>query len=516
MKRGMLLIACALTFALSSLALAQISNLQINGSSTSLAMTSGDSVTWSYNVNPVGATAFIEIWYDVNGNGTIDPSSDVLWQSFTQTDGDTTGGNGPSDDDMLANGVVTLGKTSIGLAPGKYVLRYSQGGASLSVTGTVTAFASPTRTISGAVTVPAGKSAQNIFVGAQPTAGYDHGPGWWALTDASGNYQIAINSDTAGGPWQVYVGTNPYPPDIISPQGQDVSLSSSPTGVNFTLSTAAAQIAGTVRDEQGNPLPGVSINSYGSTGNPESANSNASGVYQIGLAQSDLSLNTSFSVTAYFERSNGTTTMLDAEARTGAISPGDSVVKNLVAYTANATISGTVTVNGLAPGFPMQLAAFNADSAQSVTTVDASTGAFSFPVSNKISDYQIIVIGGSSFLNNSTQTYHPGQSGIVVDFSTEGVAKTPTSLPLQWSLSQNYPNPFNPSTQISYTVPSRAHVTVSVYNILGVKVAELVNADRAAGKYDVVFDATNLTSGVYFYRLQASNFLQTRKMILLK
>jgi hypothetical protein len=92
----------------------------------------------------------------------------------------------------------------------------------------------------------------------------------------------------------------------------------------------------------------------------------------------------------------------------------------------------------------------------------------------------------------------------------------PTLAPTSFVLEQNYPNPFNPSTEISYTVPSRTHVTLTVFNVLGIKVANLVNGEKEAGNYNVLFDANNLASGIYFYRLQAGNFLQTKKMVLLK
>ena len=85
-----------------------------------------------------------------------------------------------------------------------------------------------------------------------------------------------------------------------------------------------------------------------------------------------------------------------------------------------------------------------------------------------------------------------------------------------YSLSNNYPNPFNPSTKISYTIPKRSNVNIKVFNLLGSEVAELVNGEMAAGSYDIEFNASTLPSGVYFYRIQAGNFIDTKKMILLK
>jgi poly(3-hydroxybutyrate) depolymerase len=95
------------------------------------------------------------------------------------------------------------------------------------------------------------------------------------------------------------------------------------------------------------------------------------------------------------------------------------------------------------------------------------------------------------------------------------VEKTSLS-PTVFRLEQNYPNPFNPSTTIQYDVPSRTHVVLTVYSILGQRVAELVNAEKNAGHYETRFDARALASGVYLYRLQAGSFVQTRKLIVLK
>ena len=89
-------------------------------------------------------------------------------------------------------------------------------------------------------------------------------------------------------------------------------------------------------------------------------------------------------------------------------------------------------------------------------------------------------------------------------------------IPDNFLLSQNYPNPFNPRTEISYEVPAAKLVKLTVYNILGKEMAELVNERQSPGRYKVSFDASNLTSGVYFYTLSTDNFTETKRMILLK
>ncbi|KAB2845743.1 MAG: T9SS type A sorting domain-containing protein [Melioribacteraceae bacterium] len=90
-----------------------------------------------------------------------------------------------------------------------------------------------------------------------------------------------------------------------------------------------------------------------------------------------------------------------------------------------------------------------------------------------------------------------------------------------FSLEQNYPNPFNPVTKISFHIPNvgdalYASATLGIYNILGELVTTLINQNLSAGKYEIEFDASNLTSGIYYYRLLTNNFTQTRKMLLVK
>jgi hypothetical protein len=84
------------------------------------------------------------------------------------------------------------------------------------------------------------------------------------------------------------------------------------------------------------------------------------------------------------------------------------------------------------------------------------------------------------------------------------------------SIFQNYPNPFNPSTTIRYALSHKSNVQMVVYNTLGQQVATLVQGEEEPGYHEVKFVATNLSSGVYFYRLQAGSFVQTRKLLLVR
>ena len=96
------------------------------------------------------------------------------------------------------------------------------------------------------------------------------------------------------------------------------------------------------------------------------------------------------------------------------------------------------------------------------------------------------------------------------------VQNDPSVVPMAFGLEQNYPNPFNPSTTIRYALPHRSHVTLTVFSILGQQITTLVNGDIDAGYHTVQFDGSELASGVDLYRMQAGNFVQTRKLLLVR
>jgi len=102
------------------------------------------------------------------------------------------------------------------------------------------------------------------------------------------------------------------------------------------------------------------------------------------------------------------------------------------------------------------------------------------------------------------------------------VKQNNSKIPKDFSISQNYPNPFNPSTAIDYALPTESSVRIIVYNLIGQKITELVNGTQMAGYHMVNFNANNLSSGIYFYKIIATaknssnEFILTKKMILLK
>ena len=130
-----------------------------------------------------------------------------------------------------------------------------------------------------------------------------------------------------------------------------------------------------------------------------------------------------------------------------------------------------------------------------------------------ITDYYIFLLGNDSLRYskwNSGSTFYP--------FTwTDWTSVEEDDQPVKsFQLLQNYPNPFNPSTRIRYEIPERSFVTIKVYDVLGKEIANLINEEKSNGNYEVEFNGNGLASGIYYYRITAGEFSQTRKMILLK
>jgi hypothetical protein len=131
-------------------------------------------------------------------------------------------------------------------------------------------------------------------------------------------------------------------------------------------------------------------------------------------------------------------------------------------------------------------------------------------------------------IDNKANVYVAGKNygtGTNDDFLTIKYLQTPNDVdqggslkitPFRFVLEQNYPNPFNPITKIKYSIPQSSKVLFKIFDVLGNQIATLVNEEKLAGVYELNWNASDLPSGVYFYRLHAGSFLHTSKMILLK
>ncbi|MGA7159763.1 MAG: T9SS type A sorting domain-containing protein [Bacteroidota bacterium] len=143
--------------------------------------------------------------------------------------------------------------------------------------------------------------------------------------------------------------------------------------------------------------------------------------------------------------------------------------------------------------------------------------------SSTLPGYTIVRVGtkigkltGIIYYNNNNYMVVPRTNADYVNVVTTSVAEIRNILPAQFELDQNYPNPFNPSTTIRYAVPTAGKVLIKIYNVLGQEVSTLVNTQQSAGTYNVTFDASRLASGMYFYRISSGNFVQVKKMLLIK
>lgn len=166
----------------------------------------------------------------------------------------------------------------------------------------------------------------------------------------------------------------------------------------------------------------------------------------------------------------------------------------------NATLNGMLNVrlvNGFTPAVGDSFL---------VLTYGSRTGVFSSVVDSSIASgavWDTIYTSSSLYIK-------------LIDEPTKVENNESDKLPTEYALNQNYPNPFNPSTKISWQSPIGGHTTLKIYDLLGNKIATLVDEFKPVGKYEIDFDASHLTSGVYFYQLNAGSFVETKKLTLLK
>jgi hypothetical protein len=141
---------------------------------------------------------------------------------------------------------------------------------------------------------------------------------------------------------------------------------------------------------------------------------------------------------------------------------------------------------------------------------------------NDLATWVLVHYGTNYHLDDIVTVIYKGPVQFGIDkftFTTpEGVVSVEDeSIPTRFQVFQNYPNPFNPSTKIRFTLPQQALVKLEVYDILGQRIAQLVNTELTAGTHEVLFNASNLASGIYLYVLNVKDkFFEAKKMILLK
>ena len=203
---------------------------------------------------------------------------------------------------------------------------------------------------------------------------------------------------------------------------------------------------------------------------------------------------------------------------------------NVHIWDSNFWLQGTLII------IPVELTSFKANVSESnvvlewTTATETNNMSFEIQRRNEDSKYQkigyvpghgtTIQIQNYSYVDSKVLSgnyfYRLKQIDFLGTYEYSDEIEVEVNGPLTFVLEQSYPNPFNPSTLIKYSVPKNGFVKLSVYNLVGEEVNLLVSGQVDAGFYEIEFDATSLPSGIYFYRLQAGNKVETKKMILLK
>lgn len=169
----------------------------------------------------------------------------------------------------------------------------------------------------------------------------------------------------------------------------------------------------------------------------------------------------------------------------------DNLYAKLFLTSGFAAVSDSISIGELGPG-----------------AIDSISFSVTAPNADTTGSYSILFISSDASSSSA--------GGPLRSTNATGVGQILPSVPKNYALLQNYPNPFNPSTVIEYAIPIKSHVIITIYDVLGRVVGRFVNEMKYPGTYKVVFDASNLPSGVYFYRISAGTFNQVKKMMVVK
>lgn len=207
-----------------------------------------------------------------------------------------------------------------------------------------------------------------------------------------------------------------------------------------------------------------------------------------------------------------------------------------VAQTPDAEIDGIIVGNTWIQVVPVELTSFTAISNNNNVILNWSTATelnnLGFEIQRAVAGNEFVSVGfvqgygtttearNYSFvdanLSSGNYSYRLKQVDFNGTFSYSDEINVEVTTPLQFELSQNYPNPFNPSTKIKFSIPQSADVTLKIFNVLGQEVATLVDQNMESGVHTINFDASELNSGIYFYKLDAGSFSEVKKMTLIK
>ena len=352
--------------------------------------------------------------------------------------------------------------------------------------------------------------------------------------------QTWIAVDTSGGPYHGYIyllctverNSNPDPADVMIARSTDNGASwSLPVRVNDDVGTSAYQWFGTMSVS---PTGRIDVIWLDTRDNP--------GSY--------------FSALYYSNSKDGGVTWSQNEKLSDTFNPhlgwpqqnkmGDYF--HMISDSTGANLAWAATFNGEQDVYysyildstsivPVELTSFSATSNSNVVTLSWTTATelnnYGFEIQRSTDEANWITLGfregngttsepkqysftdNISEISSETFYYRLKQLDFLGTYNYSNIIEVYIA-PASFALLQNYPNPFNPSTRISYQLPINSFVTLKVFDVVGNEIATLVNEEKSAGEYKVDFDASKIGSGIYFYTLSAGEFLQTKKMILIK
>ena len=403
---------------------------------------------------------------------------------------------------------------------GKNIFAGTLGGVFLSTNGTTwtpvnTGLGLNTPVVSFAVS-PNRTGGANLFIGTYPSDVFlstDNGTSWTevansGLTEDTVALSLAVSSNETGGT-NLFAGTGQNNEFYIGSRGEGVYLSTnngtSWTSINTGLTNPSVTALAVSSNETGgtNLFAGTNGGVFLSTNNGTSWTAINTGLTNPNVTAFAVSSNETGGTNLFAGTNGGVFLSTNNGTNWTAVNTGlgaDTIIVSF-AVSPNGTGGANLFVGTSPDGVFL-----STNNGTSWTSVNAGLGSKNLLV--------------TSLLVNGTNLFAATLGSCVwvrpLSQMITGVKEKQNNLPTNFSLQQNYPNPFNPSTVINYSIPKTSLVTIKVYNVLGKEMATLVNEEKIAGNYSVQFSGSKLSSEIYFYRMQAGDFVQTKKLLLLK
>jgi hypothetical protein len=369
--------------------------------------------------------------------------------------------------------------------------------------------------------------------------GYCRGVAWTGRTDSMGNYKARV---LAGHDYVAMAEKWGYLPEYYSNQSDPllatiINVTADVKNINFSLAPNPVfhnSISGIVHDSAGVGVPSIvvllPVRPLAAPGKIRFGHTDSTGAYTIGdvIAGTYIVMAVPYADYAPAFYKAGAYGVIRWQLADQVVIKGDTAGIDIGVVPINST--GFVRLHGriLAAGVPL--------SGVRVTASSASGALLGYGLTNASGNYAIEALpAGAITLTADRQEYATGQQGVTIPVTSYDVMASDLTLsasgttevssaeatPQTYVLAQNYPNPFNPSTIVSYQLPVAANVQLVVFDILGREVAELVNGKMTAGSHESTWNAKNIASGMYFYRLTVKDgdktlFSSTRKMLLVR